>query len=190
MFLSVPAEGWPTIVDATATDKRVSDELGGAIAVRVAANSKVGVFVREDCRKLPMNVPASYAISRAVARPIPVLGDVVIVGLDIDTVDIRFGRDDATTLAYLGDVKPFKASTADYLAGLAREGVYAKRGEWGKLPSSSRDPEGKIRRIMIPTMIDLLQVLADGLPEDYPNADYERADPDLSDLGDLSNIRI
>jgi hypothetical protein len=180
MFLTVPAEGWPTVVDATATDKRVSDELGGAIAVRVAANSKVGVFVREDCRKLPLNVPASYAISRAVARPIPVLGDVVIVGLNVEAVDIRLSRDDAT-FAYLGDVKPFKASTADYLAELAREGVCAKQGDWSKLPARSRDPEGKIRRIMIPTMIDLLRVIAEYLPEDYPN---------VFDLGDLSNIRI
>jgi hypothetical protein len=175
MFITVPVDGWPTVIDAEASDARVSDELRG-IPVRVGVNAYFGHYVREDCRQLPFNAAASYALSRACMRPTPVFGPAVIVGLDpigsIIDLDPTDKKDD--TVTYLTHAEPLDAQVADVIADWAREAIYAQRGLWDQLRESDRDPGGKTRRWLIPAAIDIIKAVGDTLPADYPDARFER----------------
>jgi len=88
MYLFVPAEGWPSIIDQLPRRSTVNDKIGG-LSVALKAFGSDALFVREDGKDndLPFNPVASILFSMTLAveahgaRPLPVYGDAAVVSV-------------------------------------------------------------------------------------------------------------
>jgi len=192
MFLNLPIDGWPVVIDAHPTDREASDLLGGAIPVHVGVDltAGIGVLVREDCRSMPLNLAASYVCSRVTGSPVAVLGPAILVRLDtLAAAGVVTG--DKLTGAVLGDMACFDAKTAAALSAVAQDAVYASKGLDDRLSPSSHDRYGHRARLMR-TLFEVLAMVAEDLPQDFPDARYERGDltADTSDTAATSDPRF
>jgi hypothetical protein len=93
MYVYLPTDAAPGIVDAHPTDSRISDDLAGTF-IQATVNG-LCVHLREDAYRLPFNPAATYLLSVTVDRTFPAYGPVVITGIhsliDVELNGIEVG---------------------------------------------------------------------------------------------------
>jgi len=179
MFLHLPDNAWPRIVDAKASDGYMSDLLGG-VAVRVGLSRNFGVYVREDSRPMPLNVPASYLATVVSRSPVPICGPAVLVALDTEAImlegdAVTAGRPRTTCLSRASHVE---ASTAATLLRAAEDAMWADLRNDKQLDDDDQILCQEHRGELIRTILGILRMLRETLPADWPGDQYERVDTD------------
>jgi hypothetical protein len=164
VFLHLPPDGLPHIVDAAPTDARISDLIGG-IPVKTHLRYNLAVFIREDARDLPLNVGASFLCTALTEfhYAVPMLGPIVLAGLNTVAV-VNLGG------AYVrGSGKAVGLETRDVrmMAGIAEDGIHADAHRDYLIhpnPDATREQIGEGAR----RMIESIRGSVDLLPPSYP----------------------
>ena len=80
MFVFIPADGWPAIIDQEPDEDRLSD-LMNAIPVHTTIGRGLGMTL-EETQDGPLNLAASYLVSVLYGQALAVHGPVAVVGVD------------------------------------------------------------------------------------------------------------
>jgi hypothetical protein len=124
MFVFIPVDGWPKVVDAEPSDDRLSDELG-AIPFPTAIAPSLGLMIHEDQPNgLGLNVGASYVASLIIGATAPVFGPACLALID---APIQFIDGDGMT-GSIGACVSLPAYDAQMLAEMAAEALHAEQG--------------------------------------------------------------
>lgn len=124
MFVFIPVDGWPKVVDAEPTDARLSDELG-AIPFPTAIAPSLGLMIHEDQpNQLGLNVGASYVASLIIGATAPVFGPACLTLID---APIQFIYGDGVS-GTIGGCESLPAYDAQMLAEMAAEALHAEQG--------------------------------------------------------------
>jgi hypothetical protein len=187
MFVNLPDQAWPSVVDADATDGRVSDLLGG-IVVRVGLTDEFGLYVREDSRHMPLNAPASYLASLITRHLMPICGPAVLVGLDTVAtayeVDLSGAKPDVSKVSNVSRVSPFGGEMAALHLRVAEDAMYAKLGKDSQISDKGQVLCQEHLAELIRFVLHMLDDQRDKLPEDWPDERFERVGRDTAPIED------
>jgi hypothetical protein len=147
VFLHLPADGWPQIIDAEPTLSHISDLLGGVTVITTSlSDGGLGMAFTEDMGDKPLNLAASAIATFTENTVVPIGGPAVVTGIDVRAVDLTTG-----TIA--GDVTGMEAPYAHALADIAGDMLYAEKFAddcfSGDLDEAAREKYGDVMRKMI-----------------------------------------
>lgn len=173
MYLLLPVDGAPRVIDAKPTDSRISDGLGGTYVRAAISRNTAAVHMRDDAAGLPFNPAATYLLSMIgdTDDPFPAYGNVIVTGMDtIACIDV-----DAGPVAALGSLTDLTADRAQAGADIATDGFYA----WNGHDKAMRFPRmaDKVRYV-------LGQAMKIKIPDGWPGCMDRQAQAELSTLED------
>lgn len=152
MYLFLPTDGAPRVIDAAPTDSRISDDLGGTYVVACTGGASLLVHMRDDAAGLKFNPAATYLISMTGDKgTFPMYGNVVVTGVDATAqVNSLSGP-----VGVLGRSDHLEADRAHAGADIAVDGFYAHTGhdsamEHPELASMIRYVLSRAERLEVP----------------------------------------
>lgn len=138
MFLFIPVDGWPQVIDADPTGKRMSD-LMGAIPFATAICDDRGLMVCEDQAGRPLNIGASFLMSLLNDSTMAITGPVCM--LAIGGRNALSLHDGGGLMVAFGKNASLPADEAHTLARAVEDALYAERGDDSKIQPGGENGE-------------------------------------------------
>jgi hypothetical protein len=124
MFLHLPADGWPKVIDASPTLAYASDLLGGTVNLWHAGDSEWDdrplnlAVITSETNLEPLNLAASAVCTFLINKPVCIPGPAVISCLNTRATELVTG-------AKTGLLTGVPAELANCLVGIAEDTLYA-----------------------------------------------------------------